>query len=520
MSEENLSPTEPAVPPPPALRQPLSLPLPLPPPAFIHILARKDFEVFLELCFRHLNPGTELSRGWYISAMCQALMEITDGSSRRLQITVPPRHLKSITTTVAFSAWMMGRRPDYKIICASYGQELSSSLSREFRKVITSAWYAQVFPETARSITRDTDTEVRTRQGGYRYATAVGGAVTGFGADLIIIDDLMKAADASFPEARAKAQRYVDESLMSRLNDKATGAVIAIQQRLGEDDVSAHLTSKGGFNHLDLPAIAVKDEIIRLTHGRTHARRIGDVLNPEREPKTVLDQIRLDLGSRAFEAQYQQNPTPANCDIIRWPKIQFHDDDPLDYRTHDGRRKLHKVVISWDTADTASPRSDYSVGSVWGYDGMAWKMLDLIRVRLEFHELLARIRAERRKWRADLIIVEEAGIGRVILGYLARDFRGLSEPEHHAPYCERLAAPSRLGKAERFAASSDPLYSGKALLPRNAPWLEDLRSEMMSFPNGRYDDQVDSISQFLLWMIGHGGRRLLDPRRVDRPRAA
>ena len=215
---------------------------------------------------------------------------------------------------------------------------------------------------------------------------------------------------------------------------------------------------------------------------------------------SVLDEIRTGMGPRAFEAQYQQNPTPADGDIIRWDRIQFHDDDPMHYRTHEGRRQMHKVVMSWDTADTVSPTADYSVGTVWGYDGAAWKMLDLTRVRMAYSDLLAHVRGERRKWLADLIIVEKAGVGRAILDSLSRDFRCQSEPQHHAPWCARLAAPARLGKAERFATASEPLYSGKVLLPRTAPWLEDLRKEMMSFPNGRHDDQVDSLSQFVNWV--------------------
>ena len=263
--------------------------LPVSPEVLLYARARYDFGAFVELTFAFLSPGVPLARGWYLSAMTQALMEVADGSSRRLQITVPPRHLKSIMTTIAFSAWMMGRNPAYKIICASYGKQLSSTLSRDFRKVVTSAWFARVFPEMASSIIRDTENELETRQGGFRYATGVDAAVTGIGANLIIIDDLMKAGDASYPEARAKAQRFVDESLFTRLNDKATGAVIAIQQRLHEDDVSAHLTAKGGYRHLDLPAIAVRDEIIPLTRGRTHVRRIGDVFNPG---------SRADVGAR------------------------------------------------------------------------------------------------------------------------------------------------------------------------------------------------------------------------------
>jgi predicted phage terminase large subunit-like protein len=473
--------------------------------AFVHTVARTDFEVFLGLCFRQINPSAVLSWGWYLSAMARALMDVADGSSRRLQITIPPRHLKSITTTVAFSAWMIGRDPTYKIICASYGQELSSSLSREFRKVITSAWYAEVFPVTAFSITRDTDTEVRTRQGGFRFATAVGGAVTGFGADLIIIDDLMKAADASFPEARARAHCYVDESLMSRLNDKASGAVIAIQQRLGEDDVSAHLTNKGGFRHLDLPAIAIRDEIIPLTRRRTHARRLGDVLSPEREPREVLEQIRIDLGPRAFESQYQQNPTPPDGDYVKWDRIAFYDETP-------GRADLRKVVHSWDCAASPAPGADYSVCSVWGQNSKAWLLLDVIRERLDYPDLLARVRSERARWRPEVIIVEKASSGIGLLQDLARDMRCTSDPAHHAPWCMRLAADAKQPKAERLYTGMDRLYSGVAMFPREAPWLEVLRREMMSFPNGRHDDQVDSISQFLTYAVSNVQRRLNERR--------
>ncbi len=488
--------------------------LPLPADAMVHALARRDFSVFLDLVFPTLNPGTPLARGWYLSAMVRALEDIADGSNRRLQITVPPRHLKSVMTTVAFPAWLLGRRPETRIICASYGQDLSAALSRNFRKVMNSAWYAQVFPETAGSIVRDTEADLATRQGGYRYATAVGGTVTGLGADLIIIDDLMKAQDAAFPEARSKAQRFVDETLLSRLDDKRTGAIVAIQQRLHEDDVSAHLSAKGGFRHLDLPAIAVRDELIPLTHGRSHARRIGDVLNPARESREVLERIRAEMGGRAFEAQYQQNPTPTEGDYVRWDRIQFYDEPPE-------RHALHKVVHSWDPAASTDPSADYSVGTVWGHDGASWLLLDVIRVRLAYADLLDRVRSERKRWRADVILVEKSSLGPALLEDLGRDMRGIGDPAHRAPSCMRIGADARLPKAERLYSSVERLYSGFAKLPRDAPWLEALRREMLTFPNAKHDDQVDSVSQFLNWAIGRGGRNTLRGHaRRDGPRPA
>lgn len=473
--------------------------------AALHVFARENFETFLYLVFHHLNPGVRLSRGWYLQAMVQALMDVAEGRERRLQITVPPRHLKSEMVSIAFPAWLMGRRPETRIICASYSQDLADNLARKFRKVVESNWYADVFPEMASSIVRNTTSEFTTARGGYRYATAVGGTVTGIGAHLIIMDDLMKASEGSYPEARARAKRFVDETLMSRLEDKKTGSVVAIMQRLHEDDVSAHLTAKDSYRHLDLPAIAVRDEIIPLTRGAVHARRIGDVLNPRREPLEVLEAFRRDVGNRVFEAQWQQNPSAADNDILRWEKVQFYDEPPE-------RDRLQKVVHSWDAAATCDPNSDHSVGTVWGHDGEAWLLLDVIRVKLTYPDLLARVRAERRKWKADFILVEKASVGLALLPDLVRDHRGLGgDRSNFAPGCRAVSISARLPKVERFFASVDRLYSGVGKLPRSAPWLEQLRHELQAFPDGRYDDQVDSLSQFLNWAVGRGGRTALHP---------
>jgi predicted phage terminase large subunit-like protein len=487
--------------------------LPLPTEDFVHTVARTNFEVFLGLVFHHLNPSKPLSRGWYLQAMAQALMDVADGESRRLQITVPPRHLKSVMTTVAFPAWQMGRRPDMRIICTSYSQDLSSKLARDFRKVMQSNWYAAIFPETVASVVRDTENDFGTRQGGYRFSTALGGTVTGLGADLIIIDDLMKAQDARYPEARQRAQRFVDETLLTRLDDKAKGAVIAIQQRLHEDDVCAHLMGKGGYRHLNLPAIAVRDEIIPLTLGRRHARRIGDLLNPQRESQDTLDRLRAEMGPRAFEAQYQQNPTPTEGDYLRWEKVQFFDRTPE-------RERLQNVVISWDPASSSDPKADYSVGTVWGHDGSAWLLLEVIRERLTYSDLLARVRMERRRWKADRILIENASVGHGLFSDLKRDMRGLSEAMHCSPGCAPILIRPDGSKQDRFFTSVERLYNGFAKLPREAPWLDALRHELISFPDGRNDDQVDSISQFLNWAVGRGGRTTLLGReaRRDGPR--
>lgn len=489
---------------------------PMPADTALSILARDDFELFVRMAFAALEPTKTLSKAWYLSALSDALQRTVTGDLTRLLVTIPPRYLKSIMTSVLLCAWILGRDPAARIICASYGQDLTASHTRNFRKVIRSTWYRKVFPAMSNSVVRDTDSELHTKQGGFRFATAVGGTVTGIGADYIIIDDLMKAADVHFSEAREKHKRFIDETLLSRFDNKKTGRLISIQQRLHEDDCVAHLREKNVFYELELPAIAVEDVFIPLTHGRIHHRKIGDVLDPEREPREELDRLRAEMGSRAFEAQYQQNPTPPESEFIRWDKIQRYD-------AASPREQMERVVISWDTASSPEAGADYSVGTVWGFADQFWHLLDLIRIRVDYSDLLARVRYERSRWHADMILVERAGVGFALLSELAKDFRCIGPVEHHAPYCGRRAADPRMPKHERMLSQVERLYSGLAKLPSDAPWLKDLRRELTTFPAARHDDQVDSISQFLnyagstpaLASVGMGSR---GRRSASRPR--
>lgn len=463
-------------------------------------LCRRDFQTFLERVFHTIDPGRPLERNWHLDAMCAAATEVFEGRDQRLLITIPPRYMKSVTFSVAFPAWAIGRDPTLKIITASYGQELSLAHARSFRRVVRSAWYAKVFPTTAQSVLRDTESQWHTRQGGFRWSLSLGGAFTGLGADIIIVDDMMNAKDASSPVERERVKRFYNETLITRLDDKRTGRIIAIQQRLHEDDLAGHLLDKGLFKHLNLPAIAERDETIALGGGRNFHRRLGEVLNPAREPRGLLDHTRAEMGARAFAAQYQQNPTPSESDHFRWDNIQFYDVAPP-------RDRLQSLVQSWDTALAVSPTADWSVCSTWGFDGQAWLLLEVTRWRLSYPDLLAKVRAERQRWRTNMIIVEASGVGIPLLKDLAQDMRCLSDRRHHAPNCQRHGYTPKLGKEERLASQVERLYSGHAKFPRQAPWLEDLKREFMAFPAGRHDDQVDSVTQFLEWSLQRSGRR-------------
>src|SRR4051812_27497449 len=253
-------------------------------------LLRTELGSFVRKCFGTILPGTRFLPNWHIDAIVYQLMRVRSGQLSRLLINQPPRSLKSICVSVAYVAWWLGHDPSRRVIVVSYSSEFAAELHRQFRMIIDADWYRALFP--AMRPARDSGTEFVTTAGGSRYATSVGGTLTGRGADLIIVDDPLKAEEAMLEPARKRVIDWYAGTLVSRLNDKANGPIVVVMQRLHEQDLGGHLLGQGAWQHLDLPAIAVDDGVIPLGGSRVKVRPIGDVLHPERESKDALDRIK------------------------------------------------------------------------------------------------------------------------------------------------------------------------------------------------------------------------------------
>ena len=451
---------------------------------------RQDFRLFLAYAFMQLHPGKHLRWNWHIDAMCHALETSASTDGDRLAITIGPRHLKSITTSVAFVAWMMGRDPTLKFLVASYGAELSNELAGYFRKVVTAPWFRSAFPTF--KIARAQDGEIKTTLGGGRKAVSVGGATTGFGADYIVVDDLTKAADADHPGLREAGIDYFRGSLVTRLNDAEKGRIIVVCQRLHEEDVAGVCLETKLYRHLNLPAIASGPAIYPLGRGRTKAVRTGELLYYS---QSVLDRVRLEMGPRRFTAQYLQDPASSDSPFIRWHKIARYAEAPP-------REAFLKVVQSWDTAQADNPGADYSVCTTWGFYQGKWWLAHLERFQADFVEVKQRVKAMRALWKADVVLIEEVASGAALLRMLRYDLDTARRPEYD---WELKGYRPRDEKAVRWQAQAAKLEEGYAVFPEEAPWLEALRREVVAFP-GRYDDQIDSISQFLDWSRLRTGR--------------
>ena len=232
----------------------------------LEALLRNDFRAFVHKAFATLTPGQTYVRTWHVDAIAWQLERVRRGEVRRLIINMPPRSLKSIAASVAFPAFVLGHDPSRRIICVSYSGDLAKKHSNDFRAVLESPWYRSAFPNTRIGPFKNTETEIELTARGFRLATSVGGTLTGRGGDIIVIDDPLKPDDAMSETKRSAANQWFTNTLLSRLDDKRTGAIVVVMQRVHIDDLTGFLLDQSDeWEVLSLPAIADSDEVIPLS---------------------------------------------------------------------------------------------------------------------------------------------------------------------------------------------------------------------------------------------------------------
>lgn len=440
---------------------------------------RNDFGLFNQRVFRTVSPGTPYLHNWHLDAIAYYLNLCATGEIKRLVVTMPPRHGKSNSTSVALPAWLLGRDPTTRILAASYAQDLSTKFSKDTKLVMESDWYRGLFRGTVLSDTTNTQAEFATTKHGYRLATSVGGGFTGRGGDILIIDDPHKADDAYSPVKRQATIDWYFQTAASRLDDPEDGCIIVIQQRFHEEDLAGVLLGTGKWHHLNLPAIAQVHETIPIGPGKVHRRAPGEALHPERVSLTKLNEMQADLGSLIFAGQYLQQPAPAGGGIVQWPWFKFYEVAPTP-------QYGDRIIQSWDHAFTKGEQSNYSACLTFLCRQDNFYVLDVFRGKMEFPQLLRFIPQYADKWKAGRVVLESSGAGvtlRQALHELDRQRYGWTNPTED--------------KVVRLMKASPYIENGRVFLPKEAPWLGAFRQEMLSFPNGKYDDQVDALSQFL-----------------------
>jgi predicted phage terminase large subunit-like protein len=445
------------------------------------VALRNDLTSFIERTFYELNPQTDLLMAPYIEAIATKLEACRAGEINRLIINLPPRHLKSHCASIAFPAWVLGHQPGAQIICASYGQELADKLGRDCRTIMQSRWYRDLF--STRLSNRQPIHDFETTDQGGRLSTSITGVLTGRGADLIMIDDPLKPDEALSETRRNAVNQWYDNTLVSRLNDKAKGCIVIIMQRLHQDDLVGHVLEREHWEVLSFPAIAEEgtSHVIAGPFGRRLLRRnVGDLLHPERESSAVLQTIRDRMGSYNFAAQYQQNPVPVGGAIIKTDWLQY-------YAPADLPARFSRVVQSWDTANKANELADFSVCTTWGVVGKKLYLLHVFRERLNYPDLKRKVVELAQRHKARQIIIEDKASGTQLIQELKQSLYGIH------PYLP----PTGTDKTMRLHTQSAAFENGLVYLPTQAHWLAEYVKELTSFPGSKFCDQVDSTTQAL-----------------------
>jgi predicted phage terminase large subunit-like protein len=449
-------------------------------------LLRRELSLFVRYGFKEIGGETAYLHAPYIDAIIHVLERVRLGELRRLIITLPPRHLKSVIVSTCWPAWLLGLNPALRIIAASYGQDLAEKLARDSLKIMDAPFYRRAFPEL--SLIRRSSADFETSAGGGRLSTSLNGPLTGRGADLIIIDDPIKAADVMSEAVRKAAIEWLTNVLMSRLNDQNSGAIVLVMQRLHQNDLAGELLEKGGWHELRLPAIAAEAQSIPIGDRQFYRRVEGDILHPVRQSRETLDAIRAEIGSTAFAAQYLEDPIPAEGNLVRAEWLQTYEPALLDQS--DGI-----VVQSWDTATKTGERNDWCVCITALVRRREVYVLDVWRRRVEFPDLLKASQRLAREWQANTLLIEDSANGAALIQRLRNE----------QPTGVPLPIPIRpkIDKWSRVAAASSMVEAGKLRLPADAYWLTEFKLELLGFPLGHHDDQVDALSQLLTWVDRH-----------------
>lgn len=445
-------------------------------------LLREDFHAFVQKCFATINPTTDYVPNWHIALICEYLEACRRGEIKRLIINMPPRMLKSITVSVAWPAFLLGHNPAERVMSASYAAGLSVKHALDSRAVMQSSWYREVFPALRLAKDQNEKHKLATTQHGHRIATSVGGTATGEGGGFLIMDDPHTPAQAMSDGQRQSALDWFDQTFASRLDDKRSGCMVVVMQRLHADDLTGHLLQKGGWEQLCLPAIAERPMQHRCG-AADYQRAAGELLHPVREGKAQLEQIKRELGSYAFAAQYQQNPLPCDAGMVRREWFGRYTTPPMPWE---------RVVQSWDTAVKAGANNDASVCVTVGEAEGVSHVLDVTVLRLEYPALKKQIRKQAEIWQPDAVLMEDKASGQSLLQDLRR--------ETELP--PLIAVMPVQDKVTRFAAVTAMIEAGRLALPLDAPWLAEFERELLTFPQGRHDDQVDALSQYLNWLRG------------------
>lgn len=441
------------------------------------LMARSSLHFYTRYMFKR-RKGYVWKNNYHHNLICNALMDVYEGRTKRLIINIAPRYSKTEIAVLNFITWTMGRHPDSEYIHTSYSSTLAENNSANAQAIMLHPAYQELFPDAR--LAGGARAHWKTTKGGVMYATGSGGSVTGFGAGklrdtwggCIVIDDPVKASEAASENTRQSVIDWYQNTLSSRTNNPST-PIIVIMQRLHEDDLAGWLLAGGNgeeWTHLCIPVLDEQDQ----------------PLWPWKHDRETLATMERS-SPYVFAGQYMQTPAPLGGGLIKDSWWQYHPWNPrLD---GEQRRKYKRIVQSYDTAFKAKEMNDYSACLTFGEHDSGWDVLDIWKGKLEFPDLRRQVLLHAQHWQPNAILIEDKASGQSLLQELRSSTRLAVLPIR--PVTDKVA---------RLNAVTPLIEAGKVYLPQGHPEVTAFIHECGQFPNAKHDDCVDALTQGLSWM--------------------
>lgn len=445
-------------------------------------LARENLIDFTE----YTHPCYEVR--WFHRLIADKLDKLLEGRIQNLMVCMPGQFGKSTLVSQALPAYALGRYPDLRIALCTYAASLAEGMNRIVQRTMDSTEYAELFPGTKIGgdgyIRTSKMFEIQNREGSFR-SVGIGGSLSGFRVDLGSIDDPVKnMADACSEKIRNSTWEWYNSVYRIRAHNGTK--TLLTMTRWHEDDLAGRILASEGdeWEVISLPYIMDR----QVSTVPEDTRKEGEALWPERHSVKKAESIKKN-SERIFQAMCQQVPSPAEGTMFKQQWFRY-------YTVMPGR--FDRIIQSWDCAFKDTKDSDYVVGTVWGMIGNMVYLIAMTRGKMDFATTVRSIKEMREAFPYSTeILIEDKANGTAIISVLKKEIQGI------------IAISPTESKESRAYAISFEFEAGNVYFPANCLWVKEVENELKTFPHGKYDDIVDSISQALRWLLIRKYGRLL-----------
>ena len=437
--------------------------------------SKQSLSKFIENAWHVLEPAKKYLHNWHTDYICEHLELARRGELNKIIINVPPGYMKSLNVTVCFPAWVWANSPDKRFISMSYSASLSTDHSIKRRNLIESEWFQEGWGDRVKFAPGENlKTFYTNTMKGFMYSTSVGGTLTGKHADFLIFDDPHNPKETESEVQRQRAIDFAISTASTRFTDKKKGVIIIVMQRLHEKDLTGYYLEEGGYTHLKLPAVCDEPQkLIFPISSRVVEREQGDLLWPEREDQSVIEDMKIRLGPYHFAGQYQQRPAPREGGMIKAGELKpLYAIPPYKYS-----------IWYWDLAMKITKKGSYVAGMKMAAINGGYCILKVVRKKMTYVDTKSEILMQFNSDPTNAVLIEDKANGPAVLSDLQMERIPILADN-----------PGGLGKESRLDLELPMVRAGKVFYLSGEPWEADFLNEALLFPNSADSDQVDCLS--------------------------